>query len=305
MLAVLALAGGLAAGCKAKNDADAAPDPAAVKAQQDLLKRRDALLSARQKLAKEKADIDVQIRDGEKAGTDTTDLRKRMAELESKLQSNNDETTKFLQDDLPANLPPPPTNSSSSPSPTQNADLSREIEKLRELEERAAERERQAQAAIASAERTAAEHWKDTCTVGASPVVVQQVSAPKGSNYTKSDVQPLLTKARSTMAKKGIRGDDLGPAGNLEGESTKAMADGDWGKAYLAAAQLAATVDSIKIDKPFIQSKFIRLKAYVDGHKETQTQAQAALSDIAQRYGDNDLVGTNNRINQLWTQLGH
>ena len=50
------------AGCKGKGEADAAPDPAAVKAQQDLIARREALLALRNKLQDEKDAVETQIK---------------------------------------------------------------------------------------------------------------------------------------------------------------------------------------------------------------------------------------------------
>jgi len=46
-----------ATGCKGKGEADAAPDPAALKAQQELVARRDALLAARQKLQSDREKV--------------------------------------------------------------------------------------------------------------------------------------------------------------------------------------------------------------------------------------------------------
>ena len=91
----------------------------------------------------------------------------------------------------------------------------------------------------------------------------------------------------------------------LEGEANKAMTDGDWGRAMGAATQLAAAVDQVKVDRLFILAKFGRLKSYVDAHKETATQATAALQDITQKFGDQNYDGANRRINEVWAQLGH
>ncbi len=78
----------------------------------------------------------------------------------------------------------------------------------------------------------------------------------------------MVARARAMMAKKGILLGDLpGPAQGLEGESTRAMAEGDWGKAYFAASQLVATVEGIKIDRAFIQAKTGRLSTQVKASK--------------------------------------
>jgi len=161
-----------------------------------------------------------------------------------------------------------------------------------------AERER----TLASRERELAQREKDTCS-GGQPMIIQQVSAPKGGNYTRKDIEPLLGKARAQMAKKGILGSDLGPASGLEAESTKAMAEGDWGKAYLAAAQLAATVDAIKIDRGFITAKYSRLNTRVSANKTldepTRQQLTDGMKDVLQKYGDGDFTAANRKLNTL------
>ncbi len=105
------------------------------------------------------------------------------------------------------------------------------------------------------------------------------------------------------MNRKGLRGDDLGAGVNLEATANKAMNDGDWGLAMGAANQLSITVDSIKIDRNFIQTKFERLKSYVGAHKDAQPQAVGALQEITQKFGDQNYDGANKRMNELWAQL--
>jgi len=291
-----------AGGCKNKNDADAAPDPAAEKAQQDLISRRDALMNERQKLAQERDKAATELEQAKTRGDNTDEIQKRIADLNQQLDKANQETAKFLQE-VP--IAPAKPAGGGGGGGDASAEVTRQLAELARLEDAARQREHEASQAIARAEREAADRWKDTCDAGGGSVIVQQVQAPKGSNYTKSDIQPLLQKARAAMQKKGIRQDDLGPAAGLEGESTKAMADGDWGKAYLAAAQLSATVDAIKIDKAFIQNKFARISQYVNAHKDVQSKPEVsqALSDITQKYGDGDYGGTNKRINDLWSVL--
>ena len=58
----------------------------------------------------------------------------------------------------------------------------------------------------------------------APPTTIIQTVDAKGSQYTKKDVEPLLSKARSEMAKKGLLRSDLPPAAQgLEKEATDAM----------------------------------------------------------------------------------
>jgi hypothetical protein len=159
---------------------------------------------------------------------------------------------------------------------------------------------------IAAREERLAQREKDTCSV-APPMIIQQAAPKADGKYGKADVQPLLARARATMSKKGILLADLpGPAQGLEGESTKAMADGDWGKAYFAAAQLVATVDAAKIDRAFIQTKTSRLSNQLRASKVDETTNQqlvGVLSDVMQKYNDGNFGAANQRLNQLAAQL--
>jgi hypothetical protein len=292
------------AGCKTKPDADAAAatDPNAAKQQEELLKRRDALITARQKLLADRATIQQEIRDSGSASSvgtgsapDLGDLQRKLDEIQAKLDNNGNDTTKLLQEEEAR--PTGPTASNQA-----NPEVARELAQLRELEDAARKAERDAREA-ADGYRKAAEEWKGTCNAGTT-IVAAPVQPVKGT-FTKQDVQGVLTRARVTMGRKGLRQDDLGPAGGLEAEATKAMQDGEWGHAMGAANQLNATVDAIKIDRAFIQNKFERLKAYVAAHKESATQASGALQDITQKFGDGNYDGANRRMNELWAQLAH
>ena len=86
------------------------------------------------------------------------------------------------------------------------------------------------------------------------------------------------------------------------GESTKAMSDGDWGKAYFAAAQLVAMVEAVKVDRAFIQAKTARLSNQVRASKVDETtnqQLSGVLSDVMQKYNDGNFAAANQRLNQL------
>src|SRR5215468_7570707 len=67
VIAALGLVVGLAA-CKDRGEASAAPDPAALKAQQDLIKRRDALFEQRKKLESQRKVVLEQIEKAETSG---------------------------------------------------------------------------------------------------------------------------------------------------------------------------------------------------------------------------------------------
>jgi hypothetical protein len=295
MVVLLWLAGAVAA-CRSGSDAGVAPDPAAVKAQQDLLRRRDALLAQREQLESQRQKIVEQIQRTEASGGDTKDLAKQRDDLTAQIDGQSVELGQ-MSDKL--------------------SDLSNKLDSAAAIairEDRIAQRETRVasrEAAVGERERTLAgreerlaQREKETC--GAAPMIIQAPAKADGK-YTKADVQPLLARARATMSKKGVLIADLpGPSQGLEGESTKAMADGDWGKAYFAAAQLVATVDAVKIDRAFIQAKTARLSNQVRASKVDETANQqlvSILSDVMQRYNDGNFSAANQRLNQLATLL--
>jgi hypothetical protein len=283
-----------AAGCKGTSDAASAPDPAAIKAQQDLLRRRDALIEQREKLERERTQVVEQIKATEASGGDTKALAKQRDDLTAQIDGQSAELGQ-MSDKI----------STLSTKLDSAADIAGREEKLASREGRVAGREAQLgerERLLAQREAALAQREKDTC--GSAPPMIIQQAAPRGDGkYTKADIQPLLARARAAMQKKGVLVGDLpGPAQGLEGESTRAMADNDWGKAYFAAAQLVATVDAVKIDRAFIQAKTGRLSAQVKASKPddaTNQQLAGVLSDVMQKYNDGNFAAANQRLNQL------
>ena len=299
LVSVCLVLGGLA-GCKNKGDADAAPpDPAAVKAQQELVARRDALLAQKEKLQGEATKISEEIKKVEATGGDTTELAKKKKELDTQIE---------MQDD---NL-----NSTSSELTAISSKLdaaggvaAREG-KLADREKTLATRERE----LAGREREfqvaqveAAKQWKDSCSMGGgSTTVIQQVAPPKSGNYTRKEVDGLMGKAKSAMSKKGLINSDLGAQASLEGEITKALSESDWTRGYILASQLVQTIDSIQINRNFIKTKYERLNARVSAAKvdeATQAQLDQGMKEIMQKWGDGDFAAANKRINALYGAL--
>ena len=281
--------------CKGKGDADAAPDPAALKAQQDLLARRDALVAARTKLQNERETVVQQIQDAEAKGSDVTDLKKKMAELDSQIESSTSDLISMVNSKLDAIKQ---TGDRSSGLASREAEIAAREKAVAEREARVADREK----AIVQRDFELSQRWKDSCTMTSAPLIIQQAPA-KGGSYTKADVSALVGKAKSAMARKGLITSDLpGPAQGLESEASKALNDNDMSKAYFAAAQLAATVDSIQINRPFIQAKTARLQAQIKASKvdeHTQSQLATILADVIQKYNDGDFGAANHRLNQI------
>ena len=297
-LAGFAVAVGLSCAIACKGgDASTAPDPAAAKAQQDLLRRRDALLEQRQRLESERQKIVEQIQKTEASGGDTKDLTKQRDDLTAQIDGQSAELGQ-MSDKL-SNLSNK-LDSAAAIAMREDRIAQRE-DRVAKREDRLGEREK----VLAAREEKLAQREKETCS--AAPAMIIQAPAKADGKYGKADVQPLLARARATMSKKGILLADLpGPSQGLEGESTKAMAEGDWGKAYFAAAQLVATVDAVKVDRAFIQAKTARLSIQVKATKLEETanqQLAGVLSDVMQKYNDGNFGAANQRLNQLAAML--
>jgi hypothetical protein len=284
----------LVAGCKGKNDADAATDPAALKAQQELVARRDQLLKARQQLQADRERVNEEIKQLEAKGGDTSELVKKRSDLDHQIEGQSSQLIDALSSKLDVIAT---TNDAAANVAAREANMGNREGRLADRERTLADRER----ILAERERQLAQREKDTCS--AAPIVMQAPPPPHGASYARKDVEPLLREARSGMAAKGILTGDLGAQAGLENESTKAMAEGDWGRAYLAAYQLDQTVKGIKVDRTFIQQKYNRLHARVSSGKQdeaTTKQLTDGMTEVMQRFGDGDFGAANKRLNQLW-----
>jgi DNA repair exonuclease SbcCD ATPase subunit len=289
---------GLACGCKTKGDADAAPDPAALKAQQDLLARRDKLLQTRQQLQTDRDTLEDKVKTIEAGGGDASNEKKKIADLNNQIDNSTATELSQVNTKLDALKQ---TGDRSANVAGREADIATRERTLAEREARVADREK----SLVQRDADLAQRWKDTCTSG--PPVIIQAPVPKGGNYTKKDVSDLVARAKSAMQKKGLLVGDLpGPAQQLESEASKAINDNDMSKAYFAAAQLSSTVDSIQINRAFIQAKIGRLQDQIKSSKQdaaTTQQLSSVLSDVIQRFGDGDFPGANRRLNQLAAML--
>ena len=161
--------------------------------------------------------------------------------------------------------------------------------------------------ALAEREKAQARREKETCGVGTTTTIVQQVDGSKGSKYTKRDVEPVLQKARRKMNDKGMLPTDLpSPAQALEQEAVAAMKDGDYGKAKFAADELYATVDSMKIDKAFISAKIGRLNAAMKGKSldgDRKKEADALFRGATSDYGDGRFPSANGKLNKIYALI--
>ena len=287
-------------GCNGGGDSRqaAAPDPAALKAQQELIARRDALLAQRQQLRGERDKLSEEIKEVEAKGGDASELTRKRADVEKELQGQEVELD-TVRTNVEATLAKiAAAGDAAAGLATREANMGSREKLVAQRESQLADRER----SLAQREAQLAQREKETCGAAA-PVIIQQAAPLKGGTYTRKDIEPVLGRAKAAMQKKGVLTGDLGSAAGLEADATKAMSDGDWGKAYVAAAQLAAVVDQIKIDRSFVSAKHGRLHKRVKAGKLDEATAQAmteGMRDVLQKYGDGDFAAANRKLNQLW-----
>ncbi len=286
---------GLGAGCKNKGEADAAPDPTKLKEQQDLIARRDKLLQTRQQLQTDRDKMDIEIKDIEAKGGDASEQKKKLSDLDTQLSKTSAQEITEVNSKLDAIKQ---TGDKSAAVAAREADIASRERALADREARVADREK----SLIQRDSDLAQRWKDSCATG-STMIIQQPATKSGGNYTKKDVGDLIARAKSGMSKKGILTADLpGPAQVLESEAGKALNDNDMSKAYFAAAQLSGTIDSIAINRPFIQAKMARVQAQIKSSKPddaTNQQLSAILSDVIQKFGDGEFGKANAKLNQL------
>jgi len=282
------------AGCKNKGDADAATDPAALKAEQDLLARRDKLLQKQEQLKSDRDKLANDIKDIEAKGSDASAQKKQLADIDNQLDNATESELSQVNSKLDAMKL---TGDRSANVAAREAEIAARERALAEREARVADREKQ----LIQRDADLAQRWKDSCT--AAPPMIIQSPVAKGGNYTKKDVSDLVARAKSTMQRKGLLVGDLpGPAQQLESEASKAINDNDMSKAYFAAAQLESTVESIQINRTFIQAKMARLQDQIKSSRQdaaTTQQLSSILSDVIQKFGEGDFAGANRRLNQL------
>ena len=286
------------AGCNTHGDGGGALDPAALREQQELLARRNKLLETRHKLEAESTNLGIEISDIEAKGGDASEKKKKKDDLDRQL---NNATAQGEIEQLNSKLEAlKQTGDKTAQVAAREADIASRERGLADREARVAERERQ----LILRDSEMAQRWKEGCQAAGS-VIIQQPA--KNGNYAKKDVSDLIARAKAGMAKKGLLVTDLpGPAQGLEAEAGKALNENDMSKAYFAAAQLASTVDSIQINRPFIQAKMARVQSQIRTSKPdeaTNQQLSGILSEVIQKFGDGDFSSANRRLNQLVAML--
>ncbi|MEO8841504.1 MAG: hypothetical protein ABI591_07680 [Kofleriaceae bacterium] len=285
-------------GCKGKGDAEAAPDPVALKAQQDLLARRDKLLEQRQELQQQREKVTDEIHQIEQQGGDASAKKKEKADIDSQLDNSTASELANLNTKLDTMKQ---SGDRSAQMATREAEVANREAQVASRERALGEREK----SLIQRDSDLAQRWKDSCATASAPVIIQ--APTKGGNYSKKEVSDLIARARSVMAKKGVLNADLpGPAQGLEDTAAHALADNNNDKAYFAASQLVGMVDTITVNRAFIQAKMARVQTQLKSSKQddaTTQQLSGILKEVIQNFGDGDFNAANKRLNQLVSQL--
>jgi hypothetical protein len=273
--------------------------PASAEADDEsLLLRRDSLLATRLELRSKREELAEKREAIREKGGDTSEVDREAAELTQR-ESAVAAEEKSLVDKLLSERQGMLTALSASRAgglPGREAAVATREKDLARREQKLAERESQ----IAAREEGLASKWKDSC---AAPATIVQTVDPRGTKYTRRDVEPLLARARSEMNKKGLLRTDLPePVRDLETEATRAMAKGEYGQARFAASQLYGTVKVTKVDKAFIADKIRRLNGMLKGQRLTQPVEQL-FREATQNVADGNFAGANRKLNRIHSAI--
>ena len=301
------------AACKGSDTDSATPkvvvDPeqnAELAASEDaLLGKRDALFNMRQSLSDKRADLATKRAQVQKAGGDTTEIDARaraLAKEETELSAQETELIRSSKELVRQRREF--VEALSGGGGASNQMVSREAgvagreRQLARRETDVAARE----AAVSKREEGLASKWKEGCSAGATQTIIRTVDT-KGSSYTKKDVEPLLSKARRAMSKKGLLKSDLPEqAKGLEKEANDGMKDADYGRARLAASQLFGTIKAIKINKAFIAAKISRLNQRMGGRRLSK-KSEGLFREATANYGDAKFSSANKKLNKIYASL--
>ena len=313
----LLLAAFLIGSLVACNDDSSKSDPALAKrtadladSEESLLQKRDALLNSRRRLRAKREELAAERKRILASGGDASEVEKKQEELkqeEAQLGESedqfNEELSKLLSEQRNVLASIANKGDDKGRIAAREGSVASRENDLAKREARVADRER----LIAEREAALAKREKETCGVQTITTVAAAPTPPAGTTYRKKDVDPLLSRARRHMSKKGILKSDLpAPAQGLEKEATKAMKKGDYASAHFAARQLMATVDSTRIDRAFIQAKIGRLSARMKGGKlsdKTQKKVDKLFKEATKYYGDGKYTKSNKRLNQIYSAI--
>lgn len=288
----------MGSGCSSKGDASNTPDPAALKAQQDLMARRDALTAQRKKLETRLDEIDTEIKDIKTTGGDPArldKLSKERAEVASKIETDTREESS-LSNELGKVL-------------TQSGDIASREAAMAERERRVAARE----AAVAIRESRGGggggvdeqliARLESACKTQAPAAMI--ITAPAGGGkYTRAEADGALSRARKVMRAKGLIPGDLWAGASLESATTAAMGKNEWSAAVSTASELIRVANEFRITPEFVRTKMKRLDAAVKSKPQrdesVKKQIENGLGDVVNQFSSGNHNAANAKLNQLF-----
>jgi hypothetical protein len=286
------------AACKDKGDAS--PDPAALKAQQDLMARREALTAERRKLEERRGAIEAEKEAAKGDPSKLEALEKEKSEIESKIQkSTSDETS--LANELTK------VTAVAGDVASREAGLAARERAVAQRERDVNEREQSSVRALSEAAnqlRIDALKFKESCNAGGAAPMIVQVPAPKSGNYSRAEVDGVYGKAKKIMRDKGLIPGDQWAGASLEADTAASLGKQDWGTAFVTASQLVNYATQFKVDRTFVQAKIGRLNQLVRSSKrdeQVQKQLTDGLSDVMTKFGDGNHIAANVKLNALFS----
>jgi hypothetical protein len=300
-MALSVAAGSAGFACKGDDgDAAAATEapaaPAAAADDEALLARRDSLLASRVELRSKQAELAERRQAIRAEGGDTSELDREVEALAARESALATEE-KSLLDRLLGERQAMVSALAASRGGTagREAAVAAREKDMARRESKLAEREAQ----LSSREQTLATKWKESCV----PTTIVQTVDPRGTRYSRRDVEPLLSRARDEMNKKGLLRSDLPePVRDLETEATRAMARGEYGQARFAANQLLGTVRATAVDKAFIAEKIRRLNAVLKDQRLTPA-VERLFRDATENVADGNFASANRKLNRIYSAI--
>ncbi len=123
-------------------------------------------------------------------------------------------------------------------------------------------------------------------------------SAPAGG-ATKASAQKVQKQVRGAMDAKGLLGDDLPPtAKELLGAGNEAMENKDYGSAQQSFTDLLGVIESIQINRAFIEGKMQRANKIAQ-KKQLNDEGKGLLDEISNSAADGRYDRANRKLNQL------
>ncbi len=130
------------------------------------------------------------------------------------------------------------------------------------------------------------------------------VAMPASTHVSADELRARLSSANNQIRERFLLPDDVADYRKLTNDISKALGANRVDDAEAGVRELEAALSSLRITEQFIRKKIARVEAnFPKGwpRNEAQRADLAKLrSDVAERFGANDLPGANYALNKLW-----